>query len=163
MLFHIFAVAMVAITGASSVQQPLNIGSNEIPDLFSLSIAQLSSALWQGHYTSVDLTRAYLARIEATHLLNAVLSINSYALVEAANADIQIARLRRERHGHLRVPLLLGIPYIVKDNIAVPPHVGPTTAGSFALLNTTVKRASSVVQHLTDAGAVLLGISNLDE
>lgn len=141
----------------------------KLPDLFHASIAELSAGMWQGNFTSVDLTRAYLTRIRSTQKLNAILTISSYALVEAANADIQFRQLRAkcldiaEDQCLYSIPPLLGIPYLVKDNIAVPAHVGPTTAGSFSLLNTTVREASGIVQQLARAGAVLIGTTNMDE
>lgn len=141
----------------------------QLPDLFHASIADLSAGLWQGNFSSVDLTRAYLARISSTRKLNAILTISPYALVEAADADIELARLKAkcgdtaQDQCPFSIPPLLGIPYLAKDNIAVPAHVGPTTAGSFSFLNTTVRRPSAIVQQLAHAGAVLIGTTNMDE
>jgi amidase len=140
---------------------------HQLPDLFHASIADLSASLWQGTLMLVVLTRAYLACIRSTQKLNAVLTISPYALVEATNADIQLTRLRAECSTTQvlchRIPPLPGIPYMAKDNIAIPAHVGPTTAGSFALLDTSVREASAVMQQLARAGAVLLGTTNMDE
>jgi len=81
------------------------------PDLLTASLDEISTGLNAGFFTAVDLTRAYIARIQETQpILRAIIEINPHALEEAAAADA--ARKAGSR------ATLLGIPMIVKDNIA---------------------------------------------
>src|SRR5699024_9364215 len=63
--------------------------------------------------------------------------------------------------GSVRGPLH-GIPVLVKDNIDTADAMH-TTAGSLALMGSTPKRDATVVRQLRDAGAVILGKTNLSE
>ncbi|KAL8279608.1 hypothetical protein RQP46_007921 [Phenoliferia psychrophenolica] len=140
---------------------PSSSSASPIPRLEEASISQLLEGLASGVITSEGLTQRYLDRINIFDDIRATLSINPFAIRSAREADSK----RRELGG---APLpaqlaLLGIPFLVKDNIAIPDEAGPTTAGSYALVNTTVIGPSTVVQRLLDAGAVLLGTTNLDE
>lgn len=95
--------------------------------------------------------------------IRAIIQINPRAEEDAVVADRQREELVVNGSGALVLPShlpLLGVPFLVKDNIAVPPSVGPTSAGSYALVNTTVISGSKVVQRLLNAGAVLLGTTN---
>ncbi|HAF14201.1 MAG TPA: amidase, partial [Blastocatellia bacterium] len=88
-------------------------------------------------------------------LLHAVIETNPDALAIAQ------ARDRERRAGRIRGPLH-GIPVLVKDNLATNDKM-QTTAGSFALVNSTVPSDSVVVNRLRAAGAVILGKANLSE
>ena len=57
---------------------------------------------------------------------------------------------------------LHGIPVLVKDNIATRDRM-ETTAGSLALVGSRVPRDARLVARLRDAGAVILGKTNLSE
>src|SRR6202012_169213 len=57
---------------------------------------------------------------------------------------------------------LHGIPVLIKDNIDTADRM-MTTAGSLAMLGAKPPRDSTVVQNLRDAGAVILGKTNLSE
>ncbi|KAK7682779.1 hypothetical protein QCA50_014162 [Cerrena zonata] len=112
------------------------------PDLYEASIAELQSGLASGLFTSVDLVKAYLARIEEVNLqgptLRAVIETNPSALSQAEALD-------RERTLTGPRGPLHGIPIIVKDNIATLHSEGMnTTAGSFALLGSVVPRDATV-------------------
>ncbi|KAI0035570.1 amidase signature enzyme [Vararia minispora EC-137] len=128
------------------------------PDLLHASIADLSAGLAAGHFTSVDLTRAYLARIaEVNSTLRAVLETNPHALEQAAELDAE--RAEKGPRGPLH-----GIPILLKDNIATDPADGmQTTAGSFALLGALPPRPAHIVTLLTRAGALILGKASLSE
>jgi len=149
----------------TDLQNHTNTGFPGSIDLLSASIPDLAALLRNGSITSVDLTRHYLSRIHATSFLNAYLFLNAYALIEAAEADEKLAALRSRDRSDEREEedLLLGIPYALKGNIAAPAHVAPTTAGSFSMLGTVVKESAKVEQRLRERGAVLLGLTNLDE
>ncbi|KZP17363.1 amidase signature enzyme [Athelia psychrophila] len=128
-----------------------------LPDLYEASITELQRGLSLGHFTTVDLVKAYLARIEEVNHngpnLRAVLETNPKALAQAAVAD-------DERKGRPTdaLGLLHGIPIIVKDNMATSHE-----EGSYALLGSVVPRDATVVSYLRGAGAIILGKSNLSE
>ena len=121
--------------------------------------ATLQAAMQSGKTTSAALVRAYLARIRAIDKsgprINAVIELNPDA--------IRIAReLDRERMaGRVRGPLH-GIPVLIKDNIATQDAL-QTTAGSLALVGAKAPRDGFVVKLLREAGAVILGKTNLSE
>jgi amidase len=71
------------------------------------------------------------------------------------------ARDKERKAGRVRGPLH-GIPVLIKDNIDTADHM-QTTAGSLALLGSRPVRDSSLVQNLREAGAVILGKTNLSE
>jgi amidase len=109
-----------------------------------------------GTFSGVELTEAYLRRIERLDsLLGAVIETNPDALAIAAQRD------RERRAGRLRGPLH-GIPILVKDNIATNDRM-ETTAGSLALVGSRVPRDARIVRRLRRAGAVVLGKGNLSE
>jgi amidase len=121
------------------------------------TISDLQEALAAGRTTSVDLVRAYMARIEAYDragpLLNSVRELNPDALALAQKSDA--------RKGAKRRPLE-GIPILIKDNIATGDDEH-TTAGSLALADAYAKRDATVTRLLREAGAVILGKANLTE
>ncbi|MFF7938280.1 amidase family protein [Nocardia gamkensis] len=123
-------------------------------DLVSVTSAQLIELLDSGRITSVQLTQLCLHRIEALSALNAVIGINPHALEEAARAD----ELRRTGAAH---GPLLGVPVLIKGNIDIAGM--PTTAGSVALANSYPAANAALVTQLREAGAVILGHSNLTE
>ncbi|KAJ3933353.1 MAG: amidase signature enzyme [Lentinula lateritia] len=132
-----------------------------LPDLYEASILELQKGLDAGQFTSVDLIKAYFARIEEVNLqgpvLRAVIEMNPSALAQAAVLDA-------ERAVSGKRSLLHGIPVILKDNIATIASEGMnTTAGSFALLGSIVPDDAGVVKKLREAGAIILGKANLSE
>jgi Asp-tRNA(Asn)/Glu-tRNA(Gln) amidotransferase A subunit family amidase len=122
------------------------------------SILQLQEAMSAGRTTSVEITRAYLARIEQYDkggpTLNAILRLNPDALAEAQAADAE--RARSGPRGPLH-----GIPIVVKDNYDV--RGLPTSAGSIALANVMPVDDAFQVRRLREAGAVILGKSQMHE
>jgi amidase len=123
------------------------------------AIEQLQSLMAQGRLTAESLTRRSLQRIRRQDRgpggLNAVVELNPEAPAIARALD------RERRAGQLRGPLH-GIPVLIKDNIDSGDRM-LTTAGSLALLGAPAPRDAFVVQRLRDAGAVLLGKTNLSE
>ena len=127
-------------------------------DVQEKTIAELQAALTAGTVTSRSLTLAYLARIRAYDLLgpqiNALIAMNPHVL-EIADA------LDRERAaGRVRGPLH-GIPIVVKDNYETIDM--PTTGGTIALTGFMTGRDAFQVKRLRDAGAVIIGKTNLHE
>ena len=120
------------------------------------TIPELQELMSSGMLTSVQLTTSYLERIATFNpLLHAVIETNPDALSIAAALDAE------RQSGRLRGPLH-GIPILVKDNLATADKM-QTTAGSLALVGSTVPSDSVVVSRLRAAGAVILGKANLSE
>jgi amidase len=122
-------------------------------------IADLSRAMTEGRSSALALTQAYLGRIAALDAagprLKSVIELNPEAEAIAAALDAE------RRAGRVRGPLH-GIPILVKDNLATADRQ-QTTAGSPALLGIAPPRDATVVARLREAGAVLLGKTNLSE
>ena len=123
-----------------------------------LGIAELLGRMAEGTLDSRTLVQAYLDRIAAIDkagpTLNAVIELNPDALREAAMLDGE------RREGRMRGPLH-GIPVLLKDNIDARPMAN--SAGSLALADHRPARDAFLVQRLREAGAVILGKTNLSE
>lgn len=132
---------------------------NSSPEWHLASISQLRSALDSKRVTSVELTRIFLDRIQRIDrsgpTLRSVIELNPDALALAKAADAE------RRHGAPR-SLLHGIPILLKDNIDTADRMS-TTAGSLALLGSTPARDAALVTALRNAGALILGKTNLSE
>lgn len=128
-------------------------------ELDELTIAELQAGMASGKYTANSLTRKYLDRVNEIDkhgpAINAVLEINPDALAIA----IQMDRERRARGP--RGPLH-GVPVLIKDNIDTADQM-TTTAGSLALGGSIPLQDSFVAKKLRNAGAVILGKTNLSE
>ncbi|HEV7767339.1 MAG TPA: amidase [Thermoanaerobaculia bacterium] len=113
-------------------------------------LAELSRALQSRQFSSVELTNLYLARLEkyGTQLGAVVTITRERALREAAAADAELAR------GSVQNRPLLGIPYGVKDLLATKDI--PTTWGAEPYRNQVFDYDATVVERLTNAGAVLV-------
>jgi aspartyl-tRNA(Asn)/glutamyl-tRNA(Gln) amidotransferase subunit A len=128
----------------------------QVGDLSELSIAEASILIRTRALSPVDLTRAYLERIER---LNA--RVNAYITVSAGLALEQAGRLEAElAAGRWRGPLH-GIPIALKDNIDTAGI--RTTAASAVLQNRVPIQDAEVYRRLKEAGAVLLGKLNMHE
>ncbi len=128
-------------------------------DLDEATTTELQDAMTSGRYTARRLVELYTARIEAVDrggpTLRSVIELNPDALSIADALDAE----RRTRG--VRGPLH-GIPVLIKDNIDTGDRM-MTTAGSLALEGSRAARDSFVVARLREAGAVILGKTNLSE
>ena len=127
-------------------------------ELEEATIAQLQEGLKSGKYTSRRLCQLYLARIDDIDRRGALRSMietnpDALALADAADAERRAGRVRGPLHG---------IPVVIKDNIATGDKM-KTTAGSLALADRPAPRDATVARRLRDAGAILLGKTNLSE
>lgn len=128
------------------------------PRLLDATLDDLRIGLDAGHFTSVDLVAAYLARIDETNKdLAAVTEINPDAISIAEKLDAE-----RESGVDLSSRPLHGIPVLLKNNMATNDRMD-TSAGSYALLGAKVSKDSTVAAKLRHAGAVILGKANLSE
>ncbi len=127
-------------------------------DVVEATIRELQDALTAGRVTSLQLVDAYLARVDAYDqrgpALNAMIRLNPNARSEAAALDEE--RAARGARGPLH-----GIPIILKDNYDTADM--PTTAGSIALAGLVPPDDAFQVKQLREAGAIILGKSNLHE
>jgi amidase len=123
------------------------------------SIEALQQQMADGKLTAGALTQAYLDRIAAIDkagpTINAVIELNPDALAIAKQMD------EERKAGKLRGPMH-GIPVLIKDNIDTADKM-QTTAGSLALAGNIAKQDAFIVTKLREAGAVLLGKTNLSE
>ncbi|OGL71429.1 aspartyl/glutamyl-tRNA amidotransferase subunit A [Candidatus Uhrbacteria bacterium RIFCSPHIGHO2_02_FULL_47_44] len=119
------------------------------------TIRELSKALQERTLTSEELVRSCLKKIEEENeALNAFIWVSGTAIDEAKEID-----LRREAGEELSV--LAGIPIAVKDNILV--QGWEITAGSQILENHKGAYDATVIERLKNAGAILIGRTNMDE
>lgn len=128
-------------------------------DVVEKTVLELQNAMTNGKTTAQQLVRLYLARIAAIDnagpQLNSVIELNPDALTIAAALDAE--RKAKGPRGPLH-----GIPVLLKDNIATADKM-QTTAGSLALMGMKPPRDAALVTRLRDAGAVILGKTNLSE
>jgi len=124
-------------------------------NLNELTIKDARLKLEAGEISALELTEACLAQIKKLNPeINAVLTIcEDSARAEAKAADV---RIKNGESG-----LLLGIPYLCKDNIMTKGI--RTTAASKILENYIAPYDATVIKKLKEAGAILLGKTNLDE
>jgi amidase len=128
-------------------------------EVLERGIDDLQQAMQSGGLTSRAITQAYLRRIDAIDrqgpALNSVIELNPDALDLAARLDQERAA------GKVRGPLH-GIPVLLKDNIDTADRM-KTTAGSLALVDARPLQDAGLVVRLREAGAVILGKTNLSE
>ena len=132
--------------------------TREFP-LQEATIDELQQKMSSGEYTSKSITKMYLKRIAEIDKkgpsLNAVIELNPDALSIADSLDAE------RKAGKIRGPLH-GIPVLIKDNINSGDRM-MTTAGASALEGHIAAKDAFIVKQLREAGAVLLGKTNLSE
>jgi len=128
-------------------------------ELNEVTIDELQKRMQSGQTTSQRLSQMYLDRIHDIDKngpkLNSVIELNPDALVIADAMD------KERKNGRVRGPLH-GIPVLIKDNIDTADKM-QTTAGALALEGNFAKQDAFVVKKLREAGAVILGKTNLSE
>ena len=160
---------VAAVAGAAGAQVagrvPRAPASQRVPrrtgldlSMDEVTIAELQSGLRDGRFTSRDLVEHYLERIAQVDrtgpTLRSVIESNPDALAIADGVDA-------ERRNRVRGPLH-GIPVLIKDNIDTGDRM-KTSAGSFALADTSAPQDSGVAAKLRAAGAIIIGKTNLSE
>jgi len=120
------------------------------------SIRELHQQLISKERSAVEITQAALNRIQSLEpKINGFLHVTSeYALEQARQVDAKIAAGEE-------ISLLAGIPIGIKDNMCTQGI--PTTCASRILENFVPPYESTVTQKLKEAGAVMVGKTNLDE
>ncbi len=125
------------------------------PELQTLTIADIEKKLASGETSSVELTKAYLERIEALEpRIGAFITVlQDDALTQAEAADIA-------RQEGAQGPLL-GVPLGIKDNLCINGRL--TTCASKILGNFKPPYDATVIGKLRKGGAVFIGKTNMDE
>lgn len=147
---------------SSCVQRTVTTSAPEDYTSFELSevtIEQLQEKMSSGTLTSAEITQKYLDRIERIDKngpeLRAVIELNPDVLKIAKQMD------NERKSGKVRGSLH-GIPVLIKDNIDTGDQM-QTTAGSLALVGAPAPDDAVIVRKLREAGAVILGKTNLSE
>ncbi len=155
-------VAATALTGARALSEASASASPPAVKPFELdetTIRALQDRIKSGQETARSIAEKYLARIHEIDkhgpALNSVIELNPDALAIADQLDRE--RMAKGPRGPLH-----GIPVLIKDNIATHDRM-MTTAGSLALLGSIPPQDSFVARKLREAGAVILGKTNLSE
>jgi len=145
-----------AATPSLAASAPFHLKSFEWEEA---TVPQLQAAMKSGRETAVSLVKKYLRRIEEVDrngpAINSILELNPDALAIARDLDAE--RKSKGSRGPLH-----GIPVLIKDNLGTHDRM-MTTAGSLALLGSIPPRDSFAAQKLREAGAVILGKTNLSE
>jgi amidase len=151
-----------AVSVVTSISPRLAVAErSSVPDfeLDEITIDELQAGMASGKYTARSLTEMYLSRIEAIDrsgpTMRSVIEINPDALAIADRMDA----LRKSKPA---VWPLHGIPALIKDNIDTGDKL-MTSAGSLALAEHPAAQDAFIVRMLRDAGAVIIGKTNLSE
>jgi amidase len=149
-------------SGCEKISRDESTATTHLPEAFELeevTVEALQESMASGKYSSQSITQLYLDRIAKIDkggvLLNSVIELNPEAISIAAALD------KERKEGKVR-GLLHGIPVLIKDNIDTGDQM-MTTAGSLALEGHRAKQDAFIIQQLREAGAVLLGKTNLSE
>ena len=149
------------LASAAGRSEQVEAAARTVPpfELEEITVTELQEGVRSGRFTAQSLTDAYLARIDAIDkrgpAINAIIELNPDAQAIAAALD----RERKEKGP--RGPLH-GIPVLIKDNIDTADRMH-TTAGSLALSENIARQDAHVAKRLRDAGAIILGKTNLSE
>ena len=156
-LATVTSLAAMAPIGTAVSAQSVRPGFSQTFALNEATIADLQQKMQSGDMQAEEITRAYIRRIGSVDRnLNSVIELNPEAVAIAESLD------RERKAGKVR-SMLHGIPVLIKDNIDTADKM-KTTAGSLALSDSPVpKQDAFLVKQLREAGAVILGKTNLSE
>ena len=152
-------IQTTAATTIAAIAHSVPLAKPAAFDLEELTITDLQQGLQSGKYTSRELVEKYSDRITDIDKkgpgLYSVIEMNP----DAERIAVALDRERKEKGP--RSPLH-GIPILLKDNIDTQDRM-MTTAGSLALVGAKPQRDAFIAQRLREAGAVILGKTNLSE
>jgi Asp-tRNA(Asn)/Glu-tRNA(Gln) amidotransferase A subunit family amidase len=152
------AICCLVVLTALAVRPPARLSAQQFR-VEEATIAEIHAAMASGRLTARQLVQLYLDRIAAYDkqgpALNAMVTVNPAALARADSLDAAYARSGRLTGS------LHGIPVIVKDNYDTRDL--PTTAGSLSLWGSIPPEDANQVKRLREAGAIVLGKSNMAE
>ncbi|WP_027923905.1 amidase family protein [Pseudomonas sp. URMO17WK12:I12] len=153
------ALAQIILLSVSGPALADNNASVTAQPLEYASVSELTERMARNELTSVALVEYLQARIHTLDKqgpsINAIIELNPQAI------DIASALDQERQDGKVRGPLH-GIPVLLKDNIDTADQM-QTSAGSLAMVGQPAANDAFVVQQLRDAGAVILGKTNMSE
>jgi aspartyl-tRNA(Asn)/glutamyl-tRNA(Gln) amidotransferase subunit A len=119
-------------------------------------IKEIHQSLIKKEFSAEEICQKYLEKIEKfdKEIKSFLTLAEDFAISQAKEIDERIARGEK-------IPILAGIPCAIKDNILVKDL--KCTAGSKILENYIAPYDATVVKKLKEAGAIILGKTNLDE
>jgi amidase len=155
----VLAQAIVLSVAGSAYADDTAAASAAVNALEYESVSELTAKMERNELTSVALVKHLQARIEALDkqgpAINAVMELNPQAI------EIAMALDKERKDGKVRGPLH-GIPVLLKDNVDTEDTL-QTSAGSLAMVGQPAANDAFVVKQLRDAGAVILGKTNMSE
>jgi len=125
-------------------------------ELYELTITQAHQGLLKKEFSAVELTKAFLNRIEKTDK-----EISAFLTITEDSAISQAKKIDNRILTSGKIPVLAGIPIAVKDNILIKGI--KTTCASKILENYIAPYDATVIKKLNELGAVIIGKTNLDE
>jgi amidase len=157
------SITTLSVIGCTNSEEPKTKENSDAAsdnfELNELTIDELQKRMQSRQTTSHAITQMYLDRIQKMDKdgpkLNSVIELNPDALSIADALD------KERKNGKIRGPLH-GIPVLIKDNIDTADKM-QTTAGALALQGNIAKQDSFVAKKLREAGAVIIGKTNLSE
>jgi amidase len=153
--------AALSLGGISSCTSPSKDPSGTTADLADFELNEVTISILQekmvsGELTASGICRMYLERIKKVDpFLRSVIELNPEAeqIAEILDKERNAGKIRGALHG---------IPVLIKDNIDTGDKM-QTTAGSLALSGNIASEDAPIVKKLREAGAVLIGKTNLSE
>jgi amidase len=156
------AISAISIPASAMLETTADTSKSDFKDDFGLNevtINMFQTAMANERLSSKNITKMYLKRIEKIDKsgpkLNAIIELNPDALAIAAQMD------EERKNGKVRGPMH-GIPVLIKDNINTGDKM-QTTAGALALAGNIALEDAFIIKKLREAGAVILGKTNLSE
>lgn len=149
-------IILLSVTGPAFADSNASVTAQSLE---YASVSELTERMARNELTSVTLVEYLQARIHTLDkqgpTINAIIELNPKAI------DIATALDQERQDGKVRGPLH-GIPVLLKDNIDTADQM-QTSAGSLAMVGQPAANDAFVVQQLRDAGAVILGKTNMSE
>jgi len=157
------SIAAISITGCQvKIDKEPKDKVAELADNFELNeltIDDLQAQMQKNEHNARGLAEHYIQRIkeidQAGPTLRSIIELNPDALTIADQMDAE------RKAGKIRGPLH-GIPVVIKDNIDTADKM-QTTAGSLAMEGNIASKDAFIVKKLREAGAVIIGKTNLSE
>jgi amidase len=153
------AAAIPLVSGCVGRKNEPSGAADAVTTIPEYSVSQIQALYKSGELTPSKLLSSYISRIKEIDFsgptLKSVIEINPDAeeLTKLLDQELQQGKLRGPLHG---------IPVLIKDNIDTADQMH-TTAGSLALKDSVAPADAFIVKKLRDAGAVVLGKTNMSE
>ena len=149
------AAAMMGGAGLSACGGSGGVAALTADEQLALTATQALAAYKAGSLTATAYVTTLINRAKSLSELNAMISLDEVGALAAAK------QVDADRAAGKTLGALAGLPIVVKDNINTKDM--KTTGGTSSLRNFTPKTNAPSVQKLVDAGAIILGKSNLHE